>query len=386
MRMSRRAPRRPRWRQYAAAAVIICMMLAAVRVMVGALDGIVERAAYASTVLTLPQGGLELLRRRFNPDVEHLPGQDPQTPPESSQPSQEQTSSSSSQEEQPTWPNQIENSPGSPADIPEEHRGPLLEETMQGEDSDSFLSLGVGYLRNYTGYSLDQIQGFIKNTKRLTLPNTKEPLVLVVHTHATESYANYDAPFYDKRNSWRTTDNNKNVTRVGYAIAAELESRGIGVIHDTTQHDYPSYNGSYDNSAKTIKEILKRYPTIKIVLDVHRDAIERPGQVVVKPTTVINGKKAAQVMVVAGADDGTMNMPNWKTNFMFAVDLTNRIEKEYPTLTRPLFFCHRKYNMDLSPGSLLLEIGSNGNTLEESVYTGQMVGRALAGLIEEMKQ
>lgn len=385
MRMSRRASKRPRWRQYAAAAAFICMVLAAGRLLVGALGGLVERAAYASAVLTLPQGGLELLRKRFSPDVEHLPGQDPQTSQEPSQPSQESSSSSSSQE-QPTWPNQIENSQGPVPDIPLEHRGVLLEETMIGDDSGTFLSLGEGWLRNYTNLSHDKIKEYISKTKRMTLPNTKEPLVLVIHTHATESYTNYDAPFYDKRNSWRTTDNNKNITRVGYAIAAELEQRGIGVIHDTTQHDYPSYNGSYDSSAKTIKEILKRYPTIKIVLDVHRDAIERPGQVVVKPTTVINGKKAAQVMVVAGADDGTMNMPNWKTNLTFAVDLTNRLERDYPTLTRPLFFCHRKYNMDLSPGSLLLEFGSNGNTLEESIYTGQLVGRTLAALIEEMKQ
>ncbi len=353
--------------------------------MVSALGGLLERAAYASAVLTLPQGGLELLRKRFSPDVEHLPGQDPQAPPDTSQPTQEPPSSSSSQEV-PPWPNPGQSSQAPLPDIPLEHRGELLEETMTGDGSSTFLLLGEGALRNYTNLSHAKIEEYIGKTQRIKLPNTKEPLVLVIHTHATESYTEFDAPFYDKRNSWRSTDNNKNITRVGYAIAAELEQRGIGVIHDTTQHDYPSYNGSYDNSAKTIKEILKRYPTIKIVLDVHRDAIERTGQVVVKPTTVIDGKKAAQIMVVAGADDGTMNMPNWKTNLTFAVDLTNRIEKDYPTLTRPLFFCHRKYNMDLSTGSLLLEIGSNGNTLEESIYTGQLVGRSLAALIEEMKQ
>lgn len=382
MRRVRRLRRQTRWRQYAATAVFICAVLAGGRLAIGVMGGLLERAAYASAVLTLPQGGLELLRRRFAPEVK--------TPPTTPEPESSQSESEppySSEAPSPQEPSSGSNIPQGPApDIPDQHKGRLIEELMVGEDSSTFMPLGTGYLRNYTNLSFDKIEEALKITPRLKLAKTKEPLVLVIHTHATESYAEYDAPFYDKRNSWRSTDNNKNVTRVGYAIAAELEKRGIGVIHDTTQHDYPSYNGSYDNSAKTIKEILKRYPTIKIVLDVHRDAIERVGQVVVKPTTVVDGKKAAQIMVVAGADDGTMNMPGWKTNFTFAVDLTNRIEADYPTLTRPLFFCHRKYNMDLSPGSLLLEFGSNGNTLEEAVYTGQLVGRSLAKLIEEMKQ
>jgi len=154
------------------------------------------------------------------------------------------------------------------------------------------------------------------------------------------------------------------------------------VIHDTTQHDYPSYNGSYERSAATVQSYLEEYPSIKVVLDLHRDAMERENGTIVKPVTVIDGKKAAQIMIIAaGDDDGTIGVPQYRQNLRFAAAYQSYLSSAYPDLTRPVYFCYRKYNMDLTPGSLLLEFGSNANTLEEAVYSAQMAGQALADLI-----
>ena len=173
---------------------------------------------------------------------------------------------------------------------------------------------------------------------------------------------------------------------VGNALEKALRDAGIGVVHDTTQHDYPSYNGSYERSAETIKSYLEKYPTIKIALDVHRDAIQREDDLIVKPTVEINGRKAAQLMIITGSDDGTMNVPEWRENLLFAASLQDAIEQDTPELTRPIFFCYRKYNMDLTTGSLLLEVGSNANTLDESVYTAELVGKSLARMLNENRE
>ena len=150
------------------------------------------------------------------------------------------------------------------------------------------------------------------------------------------------------------------------------------MIHDTTQHDYPSYNGSYERSADTIRKWLEQYPSIKAVIDVHRDAIESPAGNLIKPVAMIDGEKTAQVMIIAGCDDGTMNMPDWERNLRWAAALQSTAETMYPGLTRPVFFCYRKYNMDLTGGSLLIEFGSHGNTLEETARAAEYMGKAMA--------
>lgn len=86
---------------------------------------------------------------------------------------------------------------------------------------------------------------------------------------------------------------------IGDKITQQLENAGIGVIHDTTIHDYPSYNGSYDRSAETVKKILKEYPSIKVVLDIHRDAIGTNDSIM-QPVVEVNGKDAAPVMIISG--------------------------------------------------------------------------------------
>ena len=240
------------------------------------------------------------------------------------------------------------------------------------------------HITNYPDYTLDV-------PAMLTAPlswdlTTEAPSVLIVHTHATEAFAPYAGDFCDLREDWRSQDNGENVVLLGEIMAQELEKAGIGVIHDETQHDYPSYNGSYERSAETIRGYLKEYPGIRVVIDLHRDAIENPAGNLIRPVAQVDGKKAAQVMIIAGCDDGTMDLPGWRENLRWAAALQSRIETDFPGLTRPVFFCHRKYNMDLTGGSLLIEFGSHGNTLAQAALSARCVGQSMAAALQELSK
>lgn len=236
----------------------------------------------------------------------------------------------------------------------------------------------AGQVRNNTDISNDYLY-----EESLKLPDFKielngEPQVLIYHTHTTESFEPYERNFYDSSFNSRTTDASMSVISVGDRIALELEKNGIGVIHDTTLHDYPSYNGSYDNSRETVEKILKENPSIKVVLDIHRDAIEKQDGTRIAPVTEINGKNAGQIMIVSNCNSRTTVIPEYKKNFRLASLLEQQIESDYPTLTRPVLFDYRFYNQDLSTGSLLIEVGGHANSIEQVRYSGELLGKSLA--------
>ncbi len=241
-----------------------------------------------------------------------------------------------------------------------------------------------GQVKNLTSIPSDTLLNESKKRPQFVIETYSEPQVLIMHTHTTESYEPYEREYFDKSFGYRTTDSEKNMVMVGDAITEQLENMGIVTIHDTTIHDYPSYNGSYERSAETVKSILKEYPSIKIVLDIHRDAISSEGTLA-QPVTEVDGKKAAQVMIISGCDDGTMNMPDYMYNFRFASMLQQQMESDYNGLTRPILFDYRKYNQDLTTGSLLIEVGSHGNTLEQAEYSGELIGKSLSRVLLKLK-
>lgn len=217
--------------------------------------------------------------------------------------------------------------------------------------------------------------------------DAEKPSVLIYHTHTTETYQLLDRSFYADTFTPRSNDNNKNMVRVGKAICDELEKRGYKVIHDTTVYDNP-YSGAYYRSEDAAKAILKKHPSIKITLDIHRDAIQSDSGVKTKPVAEINGKKAAQIMLVTGCQEegnGITDLPEWEKNLTFALKLQQSMENSFEGLTRPVFFCDRSYNMGLTPFSLLVEVGTDANTLDEAVYSGKMFGAALAEILDEYK-
>ena len=217
----------------------------------------------------------------------------------------------------------------------------------------------------------------------LTVTPSDAPQVLIVHTHTTECYMSYYAGYYNADDVTRTTDMTQSVAAVGKALAEELHKAGIGVLHDTTLHDSPQYSGAYSRSEDTIKAYLAQYPSIRVVIDLHRDAMMYDDLTKVKPTATVDGQKAAQVMLVVGGTD-TADLPNahCEDNLRLGLQLQHTLETAYPTLTRPLYVVDARYNQGLLAGSLLIEVGTDANTLSEALYSGRLVGRQLAALLQ----
>lgn len=235
----------------------------------------------------------------------------------------------------------------------------------------------AGQVRNSTHVTNQVLLNQSRQLPEFTIDLNGEPQVLIMHTHTTESFEPYERDFYDNSFSYRTTDPSKNTVMIGEEIKKGLAKAGINTIHDTTIHDYPSYNGSYERSEQTVKSYLEQYPSIKIVLDIHRDALESNNNLI-QPVANINGKKAAQIMIISGCDDGTMGMPNYLQNFRLASLFQQQLEQDWSGLTRPILFDYRKYNQHLTTGSLLIEVGSHGNTLDQVKYSGELIGKSLA--------
>lgn len=235
-------------------------------------------------------------------------------------------------------------------------------------------------VKNNTNQSLD-IAKVLNEKADLKIPDKSKPTVLIFHTHTTESYQMLDKGWYTKSYVTRSNDPKTNMVRVGDEITEQLRAAGFNVIHDTKIYD-TTYNGSYDRSGAAIDKHLKENPSIQVLLDVHRDAMQQSDGTRLKPTTTINGKKAAQIMIISGCEEGSVkNFPDWKYNLRFAMELQKQCQDEFPSLMRPLYFSRRKYNMHKTHCSLLIEFGSDSNTLDEAAYSGRLFGKALADMM-----
>lgn len=189
-----------------------------------------------------------------------------------------------------------------------------------------------------------------------------EPTVLIYHTHAMESYTPQTGEDYTEEVPFRTADLDYNMVSIGTRLAELLENAGISVLHDTTLHDAASYNGSYASSRETVEKYLAQYPSIRLVLDIHRDAAEDGSGHQVATTAETAQGDTARLMLVLGSEAGGLYNPNWRENYALAVKLQAVLEQESPGLCRELHLTDQRYNQDLSPGALLIEVGAAGNS------------------------
>ena len=205
------------------------------------------------------------------------------------------------------------------------------------------------------------------------------PKVLILHSHTTESYTQ-SGDRYEESSPYRTLDPGHNMIALGQLVADALEDAGIGVIHDTALHDYPSYNGSYTHAASSTKAYLAQYPTIELVLDLHRDAADTPsGQMATRCS--LDGQSAAQLMFVVGTDT-RLDHPDWERNLSAALKLQVLLEKENPGICRDLNLTKNRYNQHLGTVALLVEIGAAGNTLDQARLAARELAEAVRQLIQ----
>lgn len=247
------------------------------------------------------------------------------------------------------------------------------------------LSYNSVYMKNSTPLYI-KIKDLLNVNLKFKISKNNSPQVLIMHTHTTESYMQKEADFFTEDDTPRTTDQSKNMVKIGQIIAKKLNDAGIKTIHATEVHDYPEYTGSYSRSAETVNKYLKKYPSIKIVLDLHRDSVSAGEGNKAKLVTEINGKKAAQVMLVMGSQSGSIkNHPKWQENLKLALKIQQNLEVNYPTLARPLLLMSKSYNQPLSTGSVLIEFGTEANTLAEASYSAELVGNSLISLLNTLK-
>lgn len=207
-----------------------------------------------------------------------------------------------------------------------------------------------------------------------------QPAVLIVHTHGSESYTKEPGQDYKETAKYRTLDENYNMVAVGDLLARLLEEAGIRVIHDRQLHDYPSYNSSYSNSRKSVKAYLKEYPSIRLVLDVHRDAAENSDGSQFATHATVEGKDSAQIMFLVGTDESGNYHPDWRDNLAVAAKLNVLMESSISGITRKTTLRAQRFNQDLAPIALLVEVGSAGNTLEEALRAIPALAQAIIAL------
>lgn len=251
--------------------------------------------------------------------------------------------------------------------------------TLVPTDPSGYTVCGRVYISNSTDYTLDPQE--LTETFDAEMSGDG-PQILILHSHGSEGYTPPAGEEVVWSGNLRTTDSRYNVVGVGDAMAEVFSAAGISVIHDRTLYDYPSYNEAYDRSLAAIQSYLAQYPSIRFILDVHRDAIEDADGNQYKVVSSVEEGTSAQLTLVVGSDGGGLSHPNWKENLKLAVALQDNILQEYPTLMRPLLLRNSRYNQHATTGSLLVEVGAAGNSPDEAELAGRLFAEKMVEVLE----
>ncbi len=233
-------------------------------------------------------------------------------------------------------------------------------------------------LSNETKYSVN-----LENLAATT-QNIGAGSVLIIHTHGTEAYLPSGQEYYLEGEDFRSTDIEENVVAVGTVFGEVLESHGITVYHDQSLYDEFSYNNSYTASRSACRQWLQQHPDIRYVIDIHRDAVTDGSGQSQKTLCSVEGQSVAQVMLVIGTDEAGASHGAWKTNLSVAVKYQQYLNA-HPTFARPLYLRRASYNQQLCGGSMLLEVGSAANSLDEAKAAASLAAEAFCKLYCELE-
>lgn len=241
----------------------------------------------------------------------------------------------------------------------------VVENNVPNKYTDSYNGVSI---KNGTNYSLTED---ILNPNNIDINKND---VMIFHTHTCESYTPTENYTYEESGTFRTTDLNFSVSRVGDALSDQLLSYGFNVTHDKTYHDYPAYSGSYGRSQATVENLLVSHPGTDIIIDLHRDAITDTSYA---PSVIIGDETVAQLMFVIGTDGGGLEHPNWQQNLKFAVKVQEKANELYPGLFRPILLRNSRYNQQLGKAACIIEVGATGNTLEQAMGSMKYLSKIL---------
>lgn len=276
----------------------------------------------------------------------------------------------------------VEETPVEPAAPAAEDNG-VPAKTLIPTDPTGYTVCGRVYISSSTGYELSVPE--LQKPFAAALGEGDGPQVLILHTHGSEAYtpaAGTEGIVWS--GDYRTTDYRYNVVRVGDEMAEVFGEAGVSVLHDRTLYDYPSYSGAYDRALVSIQKYLEKYPSIRFILDVHRDAIEDGQGKQYKVVSEIEGVGiAAQMSLVIGSDGSGLEHPDWIENLRLAAAVQQDILERYPTLMRPVLLRNSRYNEHATTGSLLVEVGAAGNSPEEAVLAGRLFAERLTAVLKE---
>jgi stage II sporulation protein P len=205
--------------------------------------------------------------------------------------------------------------------------------------------------------------------------DAKKPTIFIFHTHATESYLPESA------GNFHSLENRKyTVRQVGDNLEDQLLKKGYKVIHDDTVHDHPSYEQSYIRSLETLTRNLKEQPSLKIVFDVHRDAVMNKAQA--NNTITIKGEKVAKYQLILGGKNDNYDQLKTFADYFYA-----KSESMYPGLAKKtLMKDYAKFNQYNSDYYLLIEIGNISNHTDEAIRTTKYVAEIMDSVIQDIKE
>lgn len=238
-------------------------------------------------------------------------------------------------------------------------------------------------IKNATSYDVDA-GALLSEGPSVRLP-AEGPQILIIHTHGSEAYTQAGLDHYEANDDHRTENKEFNIIRIGDELTELFEQAGLRVIHDREIYDYPSYTGSYNRSGAAVEQYLQEYPDIAVVFDVHRDALGANG-VVYKTMAEEEGVCASQIMLLSGSDNSGLDHPHWQDNLSLALYLQNAVTSRHPSLMRPVSLVKERYNQQLTRGSLIMEVGSSGNTLQEALAAIRLFADAAAPALLQLAE
>ncbi len=246
-------------------------------------------------------------------------------------------------------------------------------QTVKITNPAGYTSVRGVYIKNASNKTLDSA-ALASESFAAKLTDTA-PQVLILHTHGSEAYTMPKGQEYVSTGTCRTSDTTCNVVRVGDEIASVLSAYGISVLHDRTLYDDPLYEGAYSRSLEGIETYLEKYPSISFILDIHRDAVEDAQHRQYKLISQ-EDPNAAQISFVMGS-----NHDGWQENLKLAAAVAEAIKTDYPTVMRPITLRNSNYNQHKSLGSMLVEVGAAGNSLEEALNSARIFADGFAKVL-----